>query len=103
MVQSSNSVALFRVAPPAVLNDERDFGLYSRCLGAGSLLSCRGLVVSFGSSGSEIVVAVVKDQRGSSVWLTLLFLVQLPKHCTIMSLTNVFGDKAKKTNLELRV
>lgn len=60
-----NSVALFRVAPPAVSNNERDFGLYSHCLGVGYLLSCWGSVVFFGSSGTETVVVVVQDQRGS--------------------------------------
>lgn len=65
VVQSSNSVALFRVAPPAESNNERDFGLYSHCLGAGYLLACWGSVISFGSSGAETVVVVVQDQRGS--------------------------------------
>lgn len=64
VVQSSNSVALFRVAPPAESNNERDFGLYSHCLGAGYLLACRGSVISFGSSGTETVAVVVQEQRG---------------------------------------
>lgn len=34
VVQSSNLVALFRVVPPAVSNNERDLGLYSHCFGS---------------------------------------------------------------------
>lgn len=29
-----------RVAPPAVIHGERDYGLYSHCLGARGLSSC---------------------------------------------------------------
>ena len=84
-------MALFRVAPPAVSNDERDFGLYSHCLGVGYLLSCRGSVVVFGSSGTETVVVVVQDQMGSfqSSYCSF-FLLQLPKLCTIMSLAHMY-------------
>lgn len=93
-------MALFRVAPPAVSNNERDFGLYSHCLGVGYLLSRSGSVVFFGSSGTETVVVVVQDQMGivQSNYCSF-FLLQLPKLCTIMSLAHMYLVTRQKKKL----